>query len=41
MKQITQIGATVEEAVLLALHELNLTRKQVDVEIIQEAKKVF
>ncbi|MGG0656104.1 RNA-binding cell elongation regulator Jag/EloR [Rummeliibacillus pycnus] len=41
MKQITQIGATVEEAVLLALHELNLTRKQVDVEIIQEAKKGF
>lgn len=41
MKQITQTGATVEEAVLLALHELNLTRKQVDVEIIQEAKRGF
>lgn len=41
MKQITQIGATVEEAILLALHELNLTRKQVDVEIIQESKKGF
>lgn len=41
MKQITQTGATVEEALLLALHELNLTRKQVDVEILQEAKKGF
>ena len=41
VKQITQIGATVEEAILLALHELNLTRKQVDVEVIQEAKKGF
>lgn len=41
MKQITQTGATVEEAILLALHELNLTRKQVDVEIIQEAKRGF
>ncbi|MGX9136573.1 RNA-binding cell elongation regulator Jag/EloR [Rummeliibacillus sp. JY-2-4R] len=41
MKQITQTGATVEDAILLALHELNLTRKQVDVEVIQEAKKGF
>lgn len=41
VKQITQTGATVEEAILLALHELNLTRKQVDVEIIQEAKRGF
>ncbi len=41
MKQITQTGATVEDAILLALHELNLTRKQVDVEIIQEAKRGF
>lgn len=41
MKQITQLGATVEEAILLALHELNLTREQVDVEVIQEAKRGF
>ncbi|MGE7919354.1 RNA-binding cell elongation regulator Jag/EloR [Viridibacillus sp. NPDC093762] len=41
MKQITQIGATVEEAISIALKELDLTREQVDIEILQEGKKGF
>lgn len=41
MKQITQIGATVEEAVSLALQKLDIPREQVDVEVLQEGKKGF
>ena len=41
MKQITQIGATVEEAISLALQKLGHTREQVDVEVLQEGKKGF
>ncbi len=41
MKQITQIGATVEEAISLALQKLGNTREQVDVEVLQEGKKGF
>lgn len=41
MKQITQIGATVEEAVSLALQQLGLNLEQVDVEVLQEGKKGF
>ncbi|MGF9977376.1 RNA-binding cell elongation regulator Jag/EloR [Viridibacillus arvi] len=41
MKQITQMGATVEEAISIALKELDLTREQVDIEILQEGKKGF
>ena len=41
MKQITQIGATVNEAVSLALQKLGKTRDQVDVEVLQEGKKGF
>ena len=41
MKQITQIGATVNEAISLALQKLGKTRDQVDVEVLQEGKKGF
>ncbi|MER2108803.1 MAG: RNA-binding cell elongation regulator Jag/EloR [Solibacillus sp.] len=41
MKQITQIGQTVEEAISLALQKLGHTREQVDVEVLQEGKKGF
>ena len=41
MKQITQIGSSVEEAILLALQKLGTTREQVDVEVLQEGKKGF
>lgn len=41
MKQITQLGATVEEAISLALQQLNTTRDQVEVEVLQEGKKGF
>ena len=41
MKPITQIGATVDEAVSLALQKLGKTRDQVDVEVLQEGKKGF
>ncbi|MFC7687415.1 RNA-binding cell elongation regulator Jag/EloR [Ureibacillus sp. GCM10028918] len=41
MKQITQLGATVEEAISIALQQLNTTRNQVEVEVLQEAKKGF
>lgn len=41
MKQITQIGATIEEAISLALQKLDIPREQVDVEVLQEGKKGF
>ena len=41
MKQTTQIGATVEGAISLALQKLGHTREQVDVEVLQEGKKGF
>lgn len=41
MKQITQTGATVEEAISLALQKLDSTREQVDVEVLHEGKKGF
>jgi len=41
VKQITQIGATVNEAVSLALQKLGKTRDQVDVEVLKEGKKGF
>ena len=41
MKQTTQIGATVEEAISLALQKLGKTRDQVEVEVLQEGKKGF
>lgn len=41
MKLITQSGATVEEAILLALQKLGVSREQVEVEVLQEAKKGF
>lgn len=41
MKQTTQIGATVKEAISLALQNLGHTREQVDVEVLQEGKKGF
>jgi spoIIIJ-associated protein len=41
VKQTTQIGATVEEAISLALQKLGHTREQVDVEVLQKGKKGF
>lgn len=41
MKQTTQIGATVEEAISLALQKLGYSREQVDVEVLQQGKKGF
>ena len=41
MKQITQIGSSEQEAILLALQKLGTTRDQVDVEVLQEGKKGF
>ncbi|RKJ70838.1 protein jag, partial [Butyricicoccus sp. 1XD8-22] len=41
MKQITQIGASVDEALHLALQKLGVTRQQVEVEVLQEGKKGF
>lgn len=41
MKQTTQIGATVEEAISLALQKLGVSHEQVDVEVLQEGKKGF
>jgi len=41
VKQITQIGASVDEALHLALQKLGVTRDQVDVEVLQEGKKGF
>ena len=41
MKQITQTGATKEEAIALALQKLGVTREQVEIEVLQEAKKGF
>ncbi|MFC5601659.1 RNA-binding cell elongation regulator Jag/EloR [Sporosarcina koreensis] len=41
MKKITRKGATVDAAVEAALRELNVTRNEVDVEIIDAGKKGF
>ncbi|MEK5234086.1 RNA-binding cell elongation regulator Jag/EloR [Lysinibacillus sp. FSL K6-0232] len=41
MKQLTQIGATTQEAISLALQKLGKTREQVEVEVLQEGKKGF
>ncbi|MEO4055371.1 RNA-binding cell elongation regulator Jag/EloR [Solibacillus sp. CAU 1738] len=41
MKQLTQIGATEQEAISLALQKLGKTREQVDVEVLQKGKKGF
>lgn len=41
MKQLTQIGATTDKAISLALQKLGKTREQVDVEVLQEGKRGF
>lgn len=41
MKQTTQIGATVKEAISLALQKLGYSLEQVDVEVLQEGKRGF
>lgn len=41
MKQITQLGASVEEALVIALQQLNTTRDRVEVEVLQKAKRGF
>ncbi|TQE91108.1 RNA-binding cell elongation regulator Jag/EloR [Ureibacillus terrenus] len=41
MKQITQTGATKEEAIALALQKLGVTQDQVEIEVLQEARKGF
>jgi len=41
VKQITQLGATKEEAISLALQKLDTSIEEVEVEVLQEAKKGF
>lgn len=41
MKQITQTGTTVENAISEALEKLQVTREEVDIKVIQEEKKGF
>lgn len=41
MKQTTQIAATSEEAIALALKKLGKTREEVDIQVLQEGKKGF
>ncbi|ANU09365.1 protein jag [Planococcus antarcticus DSM 14505] len=41
MKQITQTGLTVENAISEALEKLQVTREEVSIEVIQEEKKGF
>ncbi|MGH2316119.1 RNA-binding cell elongation regulator Jag/EloR [Planococcus sp. SE5232] len=41
MKQITQTGLTVENAISEALEKLQVTREEVDIKVIQEEKKGF
>lgn len=41
MNQLTQSGATVNEAISLALQKLGKTRDQVEVEVLKEGKKGF
>ncbi|WP_252504973.1 RNA-binding cell elongation regulator Jag/EloR [Sporosarcina sp. Marseille-Q4943] len=41
MKKITRKGATVEVAIAAALQELNVTREEVDIEIVDAGKKGF
>lgn len=41
MKQITQTGPTVENAISEALEKLQVTREEVSIEVIQEEKKGF
>jgi len=41
VNQLTQSGATVNEAISLALQKLGKTRDQVEVEVLQEGKKGF
>lgn len=41
MKQITQTGTTVENAISAALEKLQVTREEVSINVIQEEKKGF
>ncbi len=41
MKQLTATGTTVEEAVQSALEQLQTSKDQVNVEVIDEGKKGF
>lgn len=41
MKQLTQTGASVEEAIAIALQKLGCSRDEVQVEVLQEEKKGF
>lgn len=41
MKQITQTGPTVENAISEALEKLQVTREEVNIEVLQEEKKGF
>jgi spoIIIJ-associated protein len=41
VKKLTQIGATVEEAISLALQKLDTTLENVEVEVLDEGKKGF
>src|SRR5699024_2705967 len=41
VKEVTASGQTVDEAVQSALEQLNLTKDQVEIEVIDEGKKGF
>lgn len=41
MREVTATGQTVDEAVQSALEQLNTSRDQVEVDIIDEGKKEF
>lgn len=41
MKKITQLGATTQEAISLALQKLKCTQEQVEIKVLQESKKGF
>ncbi|MBO1004169.1 RNA-binding cell elongation regulator Jag/EloR [Pseudogracilibacillus auburnensis] len=41
MREVTASGQTVEEAIQSALEQLNITRDQVEIEVIDEGKKGF
>ena len=41
MRQVTATGETVEEAVHSAIEQLNTSKDQVEIEVIDEGKKEF
>lgn len=41
MREVEQVGKTLEEAIQLALDELEVTREDVDIEVLEEPSKSF